>query len=80
MVAALLKIVHTGIQDERLLPLRGQPALSFFKKAFVKADGFKSLYGSSKIADDFNVKYAVYKKPTDLSKVRGLRRQVEVAV
>jgi NitT/TauT family transport system substrate-binding protein len=27
----------------------------------VKADGFKSLYGSSKIADDFNVKNAVYK-------------------
>lgn len=40
MVAALLKIVHTGIQDERLLPLRGQPALSFFKKAFVKAGRF----------------------------------------
>jgi hypothetical protein len=40
MVAALLKIVHTGIQNERLLPLRGQPALSFFKKAFVKAGRF----------------------------------------
>jgi hypothetical protein len=40
MVAALLKIVHTGIQDERLLPMRGQPALSFFKKAFVKAGRF----------------------------------------
>jgi NitT/TauT family transport system substrate-binding protein len=38
------------------------------KKVFVKADGFKSLYGSSKIADDFNVKYSVYKKPSDLSK------------
>jgi hypothetical protein len=40
MVAALLKIVHTGIQDERLLPMRGQPALSFFKKAFIKAGRF----------------------------------------
>ena len=38
------------------------------KKVFVKAKGFKSLYGSSKIADDFNVKYGVYKKPMDLSK------------
>ena len=38
------------------------------KVAFVKKDGFKSLYGSSKIADDFNVKYAVYKEPQDLSK------------
>ena len=36
--------------------------------AFVNAPGFKSLYGSSKIADDFNVKYAVYKTPQDLSK------------
>ena len=38
------------------------------KTVFEKADGFKSLYGSSKIADDFNVKYAVYKTSQDLSK------------
>jgi len=36
-------------------------SLSEGKKVMVKADGFKSLYGSSKIADDFNVKNAVYK-------------------
>jgi NitT/TauT family transport system substrate-binding protein len=35
---------------------------------FVKAPGFKSLYGSSKISDDFNVKYGVYKKPMDIDK------------
>jgi NitT/TauT family transport system substrate-binding protein len=37
-------------------------SLSEGKKIMVKADGFKSLYGSSKIADDFNVKNAVYKE------------------
>jgi len=32
------------------------------KKIYKKADGFGSLYGSSKIADNFNVKYGVYKQ------------------
>lgn len=36
------------------------------KSFFTKADGFGSLYGSSKIADDFNVKYEVYKEPQNL--------------
>ena len=36
------------------------------KKVFVKANGFGSLYGSSKIADDFNVKYDVYKQAQDV--------------
>jgi len=31
------------------------------KKDYVKADGFGSIYGSSEIADAFNVQYAVYK-------------------
>jgi NitT/TauT family transport system substrate-binding protein len=38
------------------------------KKIMVKAPGFKSLYGSSKIADDFNLKYGVYKTASDLTK------------
>ena len=33
------------------------------KKVFVKADGLGSLYGSSKIVDDFNVRNNVYKTP-----------------
>ncbi len=33
------------------------------KPFFEKADGFQSLHGSSKIADDFNVKYEVYRGP-----------------
>jgi hypothetical protein len=40
MVAALLKTLHSGIQDLRLLPPKGQPAVSFFKKAFLKAGRF----------------------------------------
>jgi len=40
MVAALLKILHSGIQDLRLLPPKGQPAVGFFKKAFIKAGRF----------------------------------------
>lgn len=31
------------------------------KAAYKKAPGFKSIYGSSKIVDDFNLKYEVYK-------------------
>ena len=40
MVASLLKIVHTGIQDERLLPPADQPSLKYFQKAFVKGGRF----------------------------------------
>jgi NitT/TauT family transport system substrate-binding protein len=36
------------------------------RKVFVKAQGFGSLYGSSKIADDFNVKYGVYKESQNI--------------
>ena len=37
------------------------------KKTFVKADGLKSLFGSSAIANDFNVKNDVYKTAQDLN-------------
>jgi NitT/TauT family transport system substrate-binding protein len=36
------------------------------KQYMKKADGFKSVYGSSKISDDFNVANKVYKKPEDV--------------
>ncbi|MEQ8937173.1 MAG: ABC transporter substrate-binding protein, partial [Gammaproteobacteria bacterium] len=29
-------------------------------------DGFGSLYGSSSISDDFNLKYEVYSEPQDI--------------
>ena len=37
------------------------------KKTFKKAEGLTSLYGSSKIADEFNVANDVYKKAQDLN-------------
>jgi hypothetical protein len=40
MVAALLKILHSGIQDLRLLPPKGQPKTDFFQKVFIKAGRF----------------------------------------
>ena len=69
--AVKIMSARVGLKPEAYLPLlKGTHLLSLEegKKVFVKADGFKSLYGSSKIADDFNVKYAVYKNQSDLSK------------
>ena len=68
-----LKIMSAkvGLTPQAYKPLlKGTKLLNLAegKAAFVNAPGFKSLYGSSKIADDFNVKYAVYKTPQDLSK------------
>jgi hypothetical protein len=37
MVASLLKIVSTGMQDERLQPPKGQPDLGSFLTVMVKA-------------------------------------------
>jgi NitT/TauT family transport system substrate-binding protein len=36
------------------------------KKHFAKGDGFTSLYGSSKISDEFNVANSVYKEPQEI--------------
>ena len=69
-----LKIMsaRVGLTPEAYKPLlKGTRLLNLAenKAAFVKADGLKSLYGSTKVADDFNVKNAIYKEPQDLSKV-----------
>lgn len=37
------------------------------KKRYEKSDGLDSLWGSSQIADDFNVKYRVYSQAQDIS-------------
>ncbi len=69
--AVKIMAARVGLKPEAYLPLlKGTKLLSLEdgKKIMVKADGFKSLYGSSKIADDFNVKNGVYKKPMDLAK------------
>jgi len=36
------------------------------KAFFAKGDGFDSIYGSSKISDDFNLQYEVYSEPQDI--------------
>jgi len=38
--AGLLKLLHSGLQDERLLPPKGQPKIEAFQKAFVKTGRF----------------------------------------
>lgn len=60
---------RVGVTPEEYKPLLGGTkllSLTEAKKIMAKADGFGSLYGSSKIADDFNVKYEVYKEAQDI--------------
>ena len=40
MVASLLRVLHSGVQDGRLLPPKGQPNISLFTKVFVRAGRF----------------------------------------
>jgi NitT/TauT family transport system substrate-binding protein len=61
---------RVGLKPEQYLPLlKGTKLLTLpeARAAYVKGDGFKSLYGSSRTADAFNVKYAVYKTPQDVN-------------
>ena len=56
---------RVGLTPEEYMPLlKGTHLLDVAdgKKTFKKGDGLASLYGSSKIADDFNVANAVYKE------------------
>ena len=67
--AISIMAARVGVTPEEYKPfLSGTKILTLdeAKGFFAKADGFKSLYGSSKIADDFNLKYEVYKEPQDI--------------
>lgn len=67
--AVKIMAARVGIAPDDYLPLiKGTKILSLSEgqKIYVKGPGFKSLYGSSKIADDFNVANAVYKAPEDV--------------
>jgi NitT/TauT family transport system substrate-binding protein len=69
--AVKIMAARVGLKPEAYLPfLKGTRLLSLEegRQVMVKADGFKSLYGSTKIVDDFNVKYGIYKKPQDINK------------
>jgi NitT/TauT family transport system substrate-binding protein len=66
-----LKILsaRVGLEPEAYKPfLKGTRLLTLTegKKVFEKADGLGSLYGSSAIANDFNVKNEVYKESQDI--------------
>jgi len=63
-----LKIMsaRVGLKPAQYAPLlKGTKLVSLdeAKTIFKKSDSFSSLYGSSKISDDFNIKYEVYSKP-----------------
>lgn len=63
--ALSIMAARVGLSAEEYAPLlKGTKILSLeeSKAAFKKADGLSSIYGSSKIADDFNLKYEVYKE------------------
>lgn len=68
--AVKIMAARVGVSPETYLPLlKGTKLLSLddAKKIYVKGEGFKTLYGSSKIADAFNVANDVYKTPQDLN-------------
>ncbi len=67
--AVKIMAARSGVSPEAYLPLlKGTRLLSLEegKKVFAKGPGFKSLYGSSKVADDFNVANGVYKAHQDV--------------
>ena len=62
---------RVGLAPAAYLPLlKGTRLLTLEegKPIFGQADGFGTLYGSSRIADAFNIRNNVYKTPQDLSR------------
>jgi NitT/TauT family transport system substrate-binding protein len=60
---------RVGVKPEEYKPfLQGTKILTLedAKAYFAKAEGFKSIYGSSTVSDDFNVANKVYDKPQDV--------------
>ncbi|MFI4940130.1 MAG: ABC transporter substrate-binding protein [Burkholderiales bacterium] len=69
--AVKIMSARVGLKPTAYLPLLGGTkimTLDEAKKAFVKADGYKSLYGSSKLVDKFNLKFGIYKNAQDIDK------------
>src|SRR5512147_667025 len=68
--AVKIMAARVGISPAAYLPLlKGTHLLSLADggKAYVKGPGFNSIYGSSKVADDFNVANGVYKAHQDVN-------------
>lgn len=64
--ALSIMAARVGLDSAEYKPfLKGTKILTLdeAKKFFAKGEGFDSIYGSSKIADDFNLKYEVYTDP-----------------
>ncbi len=67
--AVKIMAARVGIAPAAYLPLlKGTRLLSLEegRKIYVKAPGFGSLYGSSRVADEFNVANGVYKAPENV--------------
>lgn len=67
--AISIMAARVGVTAEEYKPLLAGTKLLTLeesKKRLSKEAGFESLYGSSKISDDFNLKYEVYDKAQDL--------------
>lgn len=67
--AVKIMAARVGLAPAAYLPLlKGTKLLplSEGRKIFVKAEGFSSLYGSTAIADQFNVANGLYPKPQDI--------------
>ena len=63
--AVSIMSARVGLSPEEYKPfLKGTKILTLdeAKMFYKKGDGFKSIYGSTKISDDFNLKYEVYKE------------------
>ncbi|QBR03256.1 ABC transporter substrate-binding protein [Paraburkholderia pallida] len=69
--AVKIMAARVNLTPEAFLPLlKGTHLLNLSdnRKIFVKGEGFGSLYGSSKVADDFNVSNAIYPKSQDVDR------------
>jgi len=67
--AVAIMAARVGLTAEEYKPFLGGTKILTLDEAkpfFEKGDGFTSLYGSSKIADDFNLKYEVYGEAQDI--------------
>ncbi len=67
--AVSIMAARVGVSPEQYKPfLKGTKILTLeeAKKIFAKGEGFGSIYGSTRISDDFNLKYEVYEAAQDI--------------
>lgn len=67
--AVSIMAARVGVTPEEYKPFLAGTKILTREEAngfFAKGEGFTSIYGSSKIADDFNLKYEVYKEAQDV--------------